>query len=177
MKRKLILLLCAILCALSLPTGAHAQTIGEVQAGTQEQMIIPNSGGTIAYHEVDGVVLTSEEESVLWAMPRFKYLSVAGAGISSSGRIVTCSGIATIDYTEYETQITISIQERKTGSSNWSTKHTWSTESFQGDGTHFIQGTWQGRSGYEYRTKAIISVNLNGMTRESTISYSPTESL
>lgn len=68
MKRKMILLLCAMLCALSLPTGAYAQTVGEVQAGTQEQMIIPNSGGTIAYHEVDGVVLTSEEESVLWAM-------------------------------------------------------------------------------------------------------------
>lgn len=110
-------------------------------------------------------------------MPRFKYLSVAGAGISSSGRIVECSGIATIDYTDYDTEITISIQERRKGSSSWSTRHTWDTETFAGDGTHFIQGTWQGRSGYEYRCVAVISVKQNGMTRESVTSYSPVESL
>lgn len=177
-KRKIACIVCAMLCALSLPAGVFAQETGKVQSGTQQEIILPDSGSTIAYHEVDGTVLISEDEATaLYVMPRFKYLSVAGAGISSSGRIVECSGIATIDYTDYDTEITISIQERRKGSSSWSTKHTWDTETFAGDGTHFIQGTWQGRSGYEYRCVAVISVKQNGMTRESVTSYSPVESL
>lgn len=176
-KRKMVSLVCAMLRALSLPTGAFAEGIGEVQSGTTKEVIGLHNSSTIAYHEVDGVVLTSEDGIDLFATPRFKYLTVAGAGISSSGKMVECTGIATIDHSEYDTEITVSIQERKVGSSSWSTKHTWNTKSFSGSGTHFVQATWEGRSGYEYRAKAVIAVKENGATRENVTSYSPVETL
>lgn len=103
-KRKVVSLVCAMLCALSLPTGAFAESVGEV---TTEQVIGLHNRSTITYHEVDGVVLTSEDGIDLFATPRFKYLTVAGAGISSSGKIVECTGIATIDHSQYDTEITV----------------------------------------------------------------------
>jgi len=107
------------------------------------------------------------------AAPCYDHMSSCRAYIEADGSDLTATGIVGVDG-NCVVKITLTIQKSLTGKENsWSTHKTFPVATIQSGYTRGVEKTAASApSGYYYRTKAYITIYINGALVESDTVYS-----
>jgi hypothetical protein len=116
----------------------------------------------------EGVTLSEDKDTSQNIGPLYQYISSVRADleITSNGRSLSTGNL--IHFQNYDSVITITLQQSTNGSS-WSNHKTWS-KSFSGSGSHNLEEVWYVPKGYYYRVVNTSEVK-NGNTVLETASH------